>query len=225
MANITDNQSSLQLSKVYKKALCAEKAKNPKKSHEQLAEWLQREFRLHKPPSQSSVSRALAGKQIWEKITDKHELKTKRSRNVKFPELEEAFAIWVFQRQENKTPICQDLIKETGRRMAEELDISEGERPKFSNGWMRSFCRRNRLRKIKMYGESGSVDDEAVDIALPDLRSKVTDYALCDVFNFDETGLFYQLAPDRTIASRQIHGSKKVKARITIGFCCNADGS
>ena len=40
----------------------------------------------------------------------------------------------------------------------------------------------------------------------------------------DETGLFYNLAPDKTISRRQIEGAKKDKTRITISFTCNADG-
>ncbi|KAE9047455.1 hypothetical protein PR001_g4203 [Phytophthora rubi] len=41
----------------------------------------------------------------------------------------------------------------------------------------------------------------------------------------DETGLFYKLAPDKTIASRQIEGAKKSKVRVTVALTCNADGS
>ena len=41
----------------------------------------------------------------------------------------------------------------------------------------------------------------------------------------DETGLFYRMSPDRTIAARQIGGLKKDKTRITIALCANADGS
>src|SRR5436190_3783859 len=41
----------------------------------------------------------------------------------------------------------------------------------------------------------------------------------------DETGLFYNMAPDKTITQRQIEGSKKDKTRITIAFTCNANGS
>ncbi|CAG8628233.1 4676_t:CDS:2, partial [Dentiscutata heterogama] len=39
----------------------------------------------------------------------------------------------------------------------------------------------------------------------------------------DETGLFYSLAPDHTIVSRQIEGLKKDKVRITIALMANAD--
>ena len=44
-----------------------------------------------------------------------------------------------------------------------------------------------------VYGESGSVDVEAMNIALPDVKKIIAEYALCDVYNMDETGKFYLL--------------------------------
>ena len=41
----------------------------------------------------------------------------------------------------------------------------------------------------------------------------------------DETGLFYRLEPDHTLATRRLSGRKKDKERITIALCANADGS
>jgi hypothetical protein len=38
------------------------------------------------------------------------------------------------------------------------------------------------------------------------LRAKIACYNHDDVYNMDETGLFYNLAPDTTIASSQIEG-------------------
>ena len=38
-------------------------------------------------------------------------------------------------------------------------------------------------------------------------------------------GLFYSMAPDRTIAQRQVEGLKKDKTRLTLAFTANADGS
>ncbi|KAG5463055.1 MAG: DDE superfamily endonuclease-domain-containing protein, partial [Olpidium bornovanus] len=61
--------------------------------------------------------------------------------------------------------------------------------------------------------------------ALPDLRADIARYALCDVYNMDETGVFYCMAPDYTIAQQPIEGRKKDKVRLTLAFTANADGS
>ena len=45
-----------------------------------------------------------------------------------------------------------------------------------------------------------------MDNQLQILRAKIASYDDDDVYNMDETGLFYNLAPDTTIASRQIEG-------------------
>lgn len=43
----------------------------------------------------------------------------------------------------------------------------------------------------------------------------------------DETGLFFNCLPDRTLALRgdKCHGGKKAMERLTVVLCCNADGS
>ncbi|XP_074327476.1 uncharacterized protein LOC141665387 [Apium graveolens] len=41
----------------------------------------------------------------------------------------------------------------------------------------------------------------------------------------DETGLFYRLEVDHSLATKQLEGRKKDKERITIAVCCNGDGS
>ena len=45
-----------------------------------------------------------------------------------------------------------------------------------------------------------------------------------NIFNFDETGLFYKMLPNRTLATGKVSGIKKNKESITIGFFVNAKG-
>ena len=45
------------------------------------------------------------------------------------------------------------------------------------------------------------------------------------MFNLDETGLYYRLTPNKTLATIQVRGRKNVKARVTIALCSNASGS
>jgi len=61
-----------------------------------------------------------------------------------------------------------------------------------------------------LHGESGSADIAAINLSLPNIINTTNKYSLCDVYNMDETGLFYAMAPDHTIASRQIEGSEKI---------------
>eukprot|EP00644_Phytophthora_capsici_P007819 jgi/Phyca11/554516/estExt2_Genewise1Plus.C_PHYCAscaffold_630001 len=56
--------------------------------------------------------------------------------------------------------------------------------------------------------------------ALKDLKKCIDDYEPRDVFNMDETGLFYQLAP------RQLQHEETQRLKlVTVALCCNMDGS
>ena len=59
------------------------------------------------------------------------------------------------------------------------------------------------------------------------LHSILARYNSRDVFNVDETGLFWRLLPDKTLAFKheKCHGGKKSKERITAMVCTNMDGS
>jgi len=46
-----------------------------------------------------------------------------------------------------------------------------------------------------------------------------------DIMNFDETGLYYEQKPTRTICKVPMGGSKKSKNRFTVGPLTNYDGS
>jgi hypothetical protein len=55
----------------------------------------------------------------------------------------------------------------------------------------------------------------------------IEQYAPQDIFNMDETALFYNAQPKRTldIKGERCHGGKAYKDRVTMLLCCNADCS
>ena len=57
------------------------------------------------------------------------------------------------------------------------------------------------------------------------LKQQVKHYALEDIFNFDETALFYRLQPNKTLASHSVKGDKVNKERLTIALCTNVTGT
>ena len=57
------------------------------------------------------------------------------------------------------------------------------------------------------------------------LREALKDYKLEFIYNMDETGLFYRMVPNRSLASVQRCGVKKDKERVTVALCSNANGS
>ncbi|CAG8645566.1 5375_t:CDS:2, partial [Dentiscutata heterogama] len=62
-----------------------------------------------------------------------------------------------------------------------------------------------------LFGESSSADIVTINLSLPHIICTTDHYSLCNIYNIDETGLFYSIAPDCTIMSCQVEGSKKDK--------------
>ena len=60
---------------------------------------------------------------------------------------------------------------------------------------------------------------------LSKIQARLKSFSPKDIWNCDETGLFWKMAPDKTIRLSALPGRKKQKDRITIMPCCNADGS
>lgn len=46
-----------------------------------------------------------------------------------------------------------------------------------------------------------------------------------DIYNMDETGLFYRATPQKSLAKEAVAGSKVNKERITIGLATNVTGT
>ena len=64
-----------------------------------------------------------------------------------------------------------------------------------------------------------------IEDQINEIKAKIASYSPEDVYNMDETAYFYNLAPDKTIARRQIEGAKKDNTRLTIALACNTTGT
>ena len=94
--------------------------------------------------------------------------------------------------------------------------------------WINRFKQRHGIARIQKAGESAGVDVEIVRIwkeeQLQDILSRCNPK---DVYNADETGLFWKLLPDNSLGFKGTvyHGSKQPKTRITVLVGANMDGS
>ncbi len=98
--------------------------------------------------------------------------------------------------------------------------------------WFRNWRRRYEIgNSIRLYGEAADVDVSTVEPAMRELRSQLSNYQPKDIFNMDESGLFYRAMPARTYLAynesrKTVRGTKALKAkdRVTLVLCVNADG-
>ncbi|XP_069103139.1 tigger transposable element-derived protein 6-like [Argopecten irradians] len=113
---------------------------------------------------------------------------------------------------------------------ANELAAGIGE-PSFdcSTGWIDRFKDRHGICFKKICGEAKSVDksSDAMVQWADDLHTLLLQYNHSDIFNADETGIFYRMLPDRTLDFKgtDCHGGKRSKERLTALVCANMTGT
>ncbi|OAD71747.1 Homeodomain-like DNA binding domain-containing transcription factor, partial [Phycomyces blakesleeanus NRRL 1555(-)] len=94
-----------------------------------------------------------------------------------------------------------------------------------SQGWMEKFGKRHYIKMNRIHGEAGSTDIESLQIDKAAIKEKIEAYSACDIYNFDETVLFYAAPPRTTISCQKFSGWKENKKWLTVGLLCNADGT
>lgn len=150
----------------------------------------------------------------------------KRDRKAKFPELENALMQWFSNARSQNIPISGEIMKEKAKQFAEQLQISDFE---CSTGWLDKFKERHELTFKKVCGEANSVDTGTG--AMSDWKTKLqtilSEYQAEDIFNADETGLFYRMMPEKTLEYKNVkcHGGKMSKERVTVMVCANMTGN
>jgi hypothetical protein len=82
------------------------------------------------------------------------------------------------------------------------------------------------LKAHRRHGEAGSavINDESERI-MEEIREEGKKYEADCIYNFDETGYYWKMKPDRSLTTFEESGRKKDKARVTVGLTCNATGT
>jgi hypothetical protein len=169
--------------------LCRLKISEPGLTHAYLRKWLKQTHNLS--ISQSCISKTL--KRSFEILgpNTQSNMSGKRVKSVKYPLMEDALIEW-FRTYQDQVNMNGDLVKEKGaiflNRIYPDHDPFE-----FSNGWLESFKNRYGIRSFRRFGESGSVNMARVTDELPKLIAVLNRYEWNDIYNMDETGLFYRM--------------------------------
>ncbi|KAG6940498.1 tigger transposable element derived 2 [Chelydra serpentina] len=101
---------------------------------------------------------------------------------------------------------------------------------KASSGWLWRFQKRHGISQIAISGEKHSADAAATQSYPAKLREilQAEGYSEERVYNANETGIYYKMLPDKTLAVRTDERKKEVykqaKDRLTLLFCVNVTG-
>jgi len=94
-----------------------------------------------------------------------------------------------------------------------------------SDGWLSKFKKRYNLREYKRRGEAASAPIDDLPQFRDELRRITENYQPENIYNCDETALYWQLLPSKSISTGSSSGIKRSKQRITILLTVNATGS
>ncbi|GAN02914.1 hypothetical protein MAM1_0030d02364 [Mucor ambiguus] len=197
-------------------------------NQKELGEWAKQAFKLSKRLRQQTISDILKKRnEIYGNIIVKESSKSLRLLRW-YPQLDQEVTKYVADQNAAKRPVDRNAIMTYIKYVAAvKYEIPKGE-IKSSDGWLTKVFKRNKLKSRYTYGESASVDitSENTQSEIQKIQNLLKDYAMKDILNFDETGLYYEQSPRRTICLEQLGGLKKSKKRLTVGLLfCNADGT
>lgn len=149
----------------------------------------------------------------------------RRVRTAVYEDVEAAVYKWFVDVRSRNLPVSGPMIEQKAKDMAFLLgreDFQGG------SGWLQRFKERHEIVGKAVTGESRAVDFDSVNKWMqenwPDITAR---YEPRNIFNADETALFWQMLPNRTLACRgdKSHGSKVNKARVSVLLATNLDGS
>ena len=186
--------------------ICNYQTKNPNISHENIAIHFNQIHNLD--IKRSTISKILKEKERWLSI-ENASTSTYKHREVKYPLLEQALSIWVKQALSKGMILSDIILREKAKDFAKDLNIEENSIG-FSNGWLSGFKSWNNLSKQRLHGEANSAPLSTLPELRAELQELIFKYNPSDVFNCDETGLFYRMTPNQTLASGPVSGTKKV---------------
>ncbi|XP_071086353.1 tigger transposable element-derived protein 6-like [Haliotis cracherodii] len=102
-----------------------------------------------------------------------------------------------------------ELLKTQAKVLGDKLGVEDFS---YSTGWRHRFKLRHGIKMHKVHGESASVSLELVKEGRESLQEVLREYNPCDIFNCDETGLFYKIEPNSTLSTVPV--SEKLKPLV-----------
>lgn len=145
-----------------------------------------------------------------------------RERPSKYPTVEQALALWIDQATADNYTLSGHIISNKAADFAKRLDIVDFGG---SNGWLDRFKKRYNVQQYTRCGEANSAPLDDLPQYRIDLQNLLAGWDLDNVYNCDETALYWKLEPSKTLARRPLSGTKKAKDRVTVLLACNATGT
>lgn len=187
---------------------------------------------LNRNVAESTVSRIKSNKENIRKLianSDKGTGARKYITHSAYPEIEEKLYDWLLDKRAKHIPVSRKILQEKGKALFD--SIHQGNKSfSASDGWFANFRKRYGLRYLAVCGEILSACPENVAPFKCKLEQKIKSMDLTNdqIYNADETGLYWKMLPNKTYVSaaeKTAPGRKLAKDRITFLACTNASGT
>ena len=105
--------------------------------------------------------------------------------------------LWVSKAMGDGILLTGEVLHQRWNAFTKLVEIPKEDQLKLSNGWLESFKDRHGLKEMKRHGEAASTSAATMEKERKGIQELITmyGYELRDIFNMDETGLFYGYAP------------------------------
>lgn len=166
--------------------------------------------------SPSTLSTFIKNKdQIAENFVGTTSPSAKWARKPGIPEVDEAVSIWFSDARSHSIKFDGLMIRTKAEEFAKMLGKTDF---KASDGWLANWKKRNNVSYKNEHGESGSVNFENAAQWMLSLDPILKEYDQRNIFNADETGLFFKCEPKSTFAYKDdpCFGGKRSKERISV---------
>jgi len=118
----------------------------------------------------------------------------KRIHQTLHSEITDMLDLWVSKVMSDNILLTGKVLRQKWRSFADHARVPVGEQLSLSNGWLARYKFHMDLKQVKWHGKAGSTDQEIVQKERLCIQGLVKSggYRQHDIFNADETGLFYE---------------------------------
>ncbi|XP_004431186.1 PREDICTED: jerky protein homolog [Ceratotherium simum simum] len=143
----------------------------------------------------------------------------------KLEHLDRVLYQWFLLKRAEGVPVSGPMLIEKAKDFYEQMQLTEP--CVFSGGWLWRFKARHGIKKLDASSEKQVADHQAAEQFCGFFRSLTAEHGLSpeQVYNADETGLFWRCLPNPTLEGGAAPGAKQSKDRLTVLMCANATGS
>lgn len=186
--------------------------------------------------SQSTISTIIKQKERLREMKVFDESNTVQKGRELVAEMERLLLLWIREKELKGDTVPGQFICEKARQIFEDLkcntpstSATRYEEFRASKGWFERFKGRTGIKSVIRHGEAASADTQAAEKYLAKFNEIIEKEDFCpqQVFNADETGLFWKKMPKRTYITMEeasLPGHKPMKDRLTLLLGANASG-